>query len=78
VRGDDGVFRVLEDNVRTPSGVSYALENRRITARLMPQVLRASGVRPVDNYPADLLACLIEMGAERFANPTRTVQLGIF
>lgn len=70
VRGDDGVFRVLEDNVRTPSGVSYALENRRVTARLMPEVLRTSGVRPIENYPADLLACLTELGAERFANPT--------
>lgn len=70
VRGDDGVFRVLEDNVRTPSGVSYALENRRVTARLMPEVLRASGVRPIENYPADLLACLTELGADRFSNPT--------
>jgi uncharacterized circularly permuted ATP-grasp superfamily protein len=70
VCGDDGVFRVLEDNVRTPSGVSYALENRRITARLMPEVLRASGVRPIENYPADLLACLTELAAERFTNPT--------
>jgi uncharacterized circularly permuted ATP-grasp superfamily protein len=70
VRGDDGVFRVLEDNVRTPSGVSYALENRRVAARLMPQVLRTSGVRQIENYTADLLACLIEIGAERFANPT--------
>jgi len=70
VRGDDGGFRVLEDNVRTPSGVSYALENRRITAQLMPEVLRTSGVRPIENYPADLLACLTELGAERFANPT--------
>jgi uncharacterized circularly permuted ATP-grasp superfamily protein len=70
VRGDDGVFRVLEDNVRTPSGVSYALENRRIMARLMPEILRASGVRPVENYAADLLACLSELGAERFSNPT--------
>jgi uncharacterized circularly permuted ATP-grasp superfamily protein len=70
VRGDDGVFRVLEDNARTPSGVSYAIENRRITAQLMPEVLRSSGVRPVENYPADLLACLTELGAERFSNPT--------
>jgi uncharacterized circularly permuted ATP-grasp superfamily protein len=70
VRGDDGVFRVLEDNVRTPSGVSYALENRRITARLMPEVLRTGGVRPIENYPADLLACLAEIGAARFDHPT--------
>jgi uncharacterized circularly permuted ATP-grasp superfamily protein len=70
VRGDDGIFRVLEDNVRTPSGVSYALENRRLTARLMPEVLRTSGVRPIEHYPGDLLACLTELGAERFSDPT--------
>jgi uncharacterized circularly permuted ATP-grasp superfamily protein len=70
VRGDDGIFRVLEDNVRTPSGVSYALENRRLTAQLMPEVLRTSGVRPIENYPADLLAVLTELGAERYDNPT--------
>jgi uncharacterized circularly permuted ATP-grasp superfamily protein len=70
VRGDDGVFRVLEDNVRTPSGVAYALENRAMMARLMPEVMRASGIRPVENYAADLLACLTELGAENFTNPT--------
>ncbi len=70
VRGDDGNFRVLEDNVRTPSGVSYALENRAITAQLIPEVLRASGVRPIESYPADLLACLTELGSERFSDPT--------
>jgi uncharacterized circularly permuted ATP-grasp superfamily protein len=70
VRGDDGIFRVLEDNVRTPSGVSYALENRRLTAQLMPEVLRTSGVRPIENYPADLLASLTELGADRYDNPT--------
>ncbi len=70
VRADDGAFRVLEDNVRTPSGVSYALENRRITARLMPEVLRTSGVCAIENYPADLLSCLTELAAERFSNPT--------
>jgi uncharacterized circularly permuted ATP-grasp superfamily protein len=70
VRGDDGIFPVLEDNVCTPSGVSYALENRAITTQLIPEVLRAAGVRPVASYPADLLACLIELGSERFANPT--------
>jgi uncharacterized circularly permuted ATP-grasp superfamily protein len=70
VRGDDGVFRVLEDNVRTPSGVAYALENRAMMARLMPEVMRASGIRPIENYAADLLACLTELGTESFTNPT--------
>ncbi len=70
IRGDDGVFRVLEDNVRTPLGVSYALENRRLMARLMPEVIRTSGVRPIENYAADLLASLTELASERFSNPT--------
>ena len=39
------MFRVSEDSIRTPSRVSYALENRRLIARLMPGVLRTSGVR---------------------------------
>jgi uncharacterized circularly permuted ATP-grasp superfamily protein len=70
VRDADGVFRVLEDNVRTPSGVSYVLQNRMIMAQLMPEVMRASGVKQVENYPAELLACLTELAAERFSNPT--------
>jgi uncharacterized circularly permuted ATP-grasp superfamily protein len=39
IRGDNGVFYVLEDNLRTPSGVSYMLENREITKRLFPELV---------------------------------------
>jgi uncharacterized circularly permuted ATP-grasp superfamily protein len=70
VRAADGVFRVLEDNVRTPSGVSYVLQNRMVMAQLMPELMRKSAVRPVENYPAELLACLTELGTERFSHPT--------
>ncbi len=70
VRGADGVFRVLEDNVRTPSGVSYVLENRRMLTRLMPEVLRQCRVRSVEHYPADLLASLKELAPEGVENPT--------
>jgi uncharacterized circularly permuted ATP-grasp superfamily protein len=54
VRDPDGVFRVLEDNLRTPSGVSYVLENRIISKRVIPDVLDAARVEPVDAYPTRL------------------------
>jgi uncharacterized circularly permuted ATP-grasp superfamily protein len=58
VRTGETGFQVLEDNVRTPSGVSYMLKNREMTARLCPELLAASSVRPVDDYPARLHAAL--------------------
>jgi len=70
VRGPDGRFFVLEDNVRTPSGVSYVLENRVVMTRLMPDLMRAAAVRSIEHYPADLLQCLIEMAPRQNARPT--------
>jgi uncharacterized circularly permuted ATP-grasp superfamily protein len=64
VRDRDGQFYVLEDNLRTPSGVSYVLENRQVLKRTFPQVFEASGVRPVDDYPARLLETLQLMAPE--------------
>jgi uncharacterized circularly permuted ATP-grasp superfamily protein len=58
VRDGQGVFRVLEDNLRTPSGVSYVLENRLLSKRLIPQVFEAARVRQVNHYPARLAAAL--------------------
>jgi uncharacterized circularly permuted ATP-grasp superfamily protein len=58
VRVDGDEFYVLEDNARTPSGVSYMLENREVTMRLMPDLFAKHRVAPVDNYPDALLACL--------------------
>jgi len=58
VRTDADQFFVLEDNVRTPSGVSYMLENREATIRLLPDLFAESRVAPVDNYPDELLATL--------------------
>ena len=57
IRDSAGTFRVLEDNVRTPSGVSYVLENRRVTKRVLPQAMDQS-VRPVEQYPIELAATL--------------------
>ena len=58
VRDADGSWRVLEDNVRTPSGISYVLENRTAMTRLVPQLFNRYRVRPVDHYPQLLLAAL--------------------
>jgi len=58
IRGNDGVWYVLEDNLRTPSGVSYVLENRLILSRVFPQLFAASPVRPVDHYTTALLGNL--------------------
>ena len=58
VRDEAGRFRVLEDNLRTPSGVSYVVENRRAMARVFPELLATHRVRPVDTYPARLLHAL--------------------
>ena len=58
VRDEDGDFRVLEDNLRLPSGVSYVIENRRAMTQLFPELFAEHRVQPVDDYPARLLAAL--------------------
>src|SRR5882724_10760078 len=58
VRVDADTFYVLEDNARTPSGVSYMLENREIMLRLFPELFSRHRVAPVENYPDELLATL--------------------
>src|SRR5690348_13427502 len=58
VRVDAETFYVLEDNARTPSGVSYMLENREIMMRLFPDLFARHRVAPVENYPDELLATL--------------------
>jgi uncharacterized circularly permuted ATP-grasp superfamily protein len=58
IRGPDGEFRVLEDNVRTPSGVSYVVENRLVTKRIFQGAVDESAVRPVEQYPLQLAETL--------------------
>ncbi len=58
VRTGEDAFYVLEDNVRTPSGVSYMLENREVMMRLIPDLFAEHQVAPVENYPDALLASL--------------------
>jgi uncharacterized circularly permuted ATP-grasp superfamily protein len=71
VRVDAESFYVLEDNVRTPSGVSYMLENREIMMRLFPELFARYRIAPVDNYPDELLATLKSVAPERApADPT--------
>ncbi|EGB16331.1 protein of unknown function DUF404 [Pseudodesulfovibrio mercurii] len=70
VRDDKGVFHVLEDNLRSPSGVSYVMANRQILKRTFPQVFAAAGIRPVEDYPAHLLQTLHDVAPNRNANPT--------
>ncbi|SHN08445.1 circularly permuted type 2 ATP-grasp protein [Chitinophaga sp. CF418] len=69
IRGEDGLFYVLEDNLRTPSGVSYMLENREVTKRIFPELLAASHVRRVSNYPLMLHEILLQMGPGQLSNP---------
>jgi len=58
VRNDDGRYYVLEDNLRTPSGVSYMLENRKMMMRLFPELFGRQHVHPVEHYPGLLLETL--------------------
>ncbi len=58
VRVGPDEFYVLEDNCRTPSGVSYMLENREATMRLFPELIRKHRIRPVSHYPEELLGML--------------------
>lgn len=55
VRDETGSFMVLEDNLRSPSGVSYVLANRRVLKQTFPQVFEESEIRPVENYSTMLL-----------------------
>ena len=58
VRDDAGTYRVLEDNLRSPSGVSYMLENRQAMKRVFAPLFERYGVLGVDHYPQELLAAL--------------------
>src|SRR3954470_9418193 len=58
IRHDDGGYYVLEDNLRTPSGVSYMLENRKMMMRLFPELFATQSVLPVEHYPGLLLDTL--------------------
>ena len=58
IRDENGIWRVLEDNVRVPSGVSYVISNRRVMAQTLPELFVSMRVRPVGDYPNQLLNAL--------------------
>jgi uncharacterized circularly permuted ATP-grasp superfamily protein len=69
VRDERGTFLVLEDNARTPSGVSYVVENRHMMLRAFPDLLDDVSLRAIDNYGAKLIAALHEVAPAGVADP---------
>lgn len=70
IRDEKGNYLVLEDNGRCPSGVSYVLENRRMMKRTFPRMFEAIGVRPVEDYPHELLRMLQYIAPASVPEPT--------
>jgi uncharacterized circularly permuted ATP-grasp superfamily protein len=73
VRDDEGTFRVLEDNLRNPSGVSYVLENRRTLSHVVPEIFTGYRLRSIEEYPARLLSALLAAAPVGVAEPTVVV-----
>ncbi|MFN0119694.1 MAG: circularly permuted type 2 ATP-grasp protein [Blastocatellia bacterium] len=69
IRDHDGNYFVLEDNLRSPSGVSYMLENRQAMKRSFPRLFESYGVAPVDHYPQELLRMLRSVAPREAADP---------
>jgi uncharacterized circularly permuted ATP-grasp superfamily protein len=69
VRDEHGAFFVLEDNARTPSGVSYVVENRHMMLRAFPDLLDEIGLRPIENYGAKLISALHEVAPAGVPDP---------
>ncbi|MCP8690291.1 circularly permuted type 2 ATP-grasp protein [Marinobacterium sedimentorum] len=79
VRDGDGEFYVLEDNLRVPSGVSYMLENRAITKRVLPELFENDNIMPIDDYPAKLFDTLAALSPRQVKQPEIVVLTpGIF
>lgn len=75
IRHGDGELYVLEDNLRVPSGVSYVLENRDLMKRTFPEVFEGLRVRPVDDYPSNLLETLESVAPARCEGQPEVVLL---
>ena len=69
VRDTEGRFLVLEDNARTPSGVSYVVENRHLMSRTFPDIMAGMRLRPVDDYGLRLLSAMVEIAPEGVDEP---------
>lgn len=73
IRDASGRYRVLEDNLRTPSGISYVIENRRAMTHVFPELFASHRVRPVADYPAKLLEALRAASPAAGSDPTVVV-----
>jgi uncharacterized circularly permuted ATP-grasp superfamily protein len=73
IRDEQGAWRVLEDNVRVPSGVSYVISNRRVMAQTLPELFVSMRVRPVGDYPQRLLGALRASAPDGIDDPTVVV-----
>ncbi|MEL0256844.1 MAG: circularly permuted type 2 ATP-grasp protein, partial [Pontimonas sp.] len=73
IRDEAGVWRVLEDNVRVPSGVSYVISNRRVMAQTLPELFVSMRVKPVGDYPFQLLQALRAAAPNGVEDPTIVV-----
>jgi uncharacterized circularly permuted ATP-grasp superfamily protein len=73
IRGPDGALTVLEDNLRTPSGVSYVLENRQVMKKAFPQIFQRGAVRAVDEYPLKLRQALDAVSPRDVVDPSIVV-----
>ncbi len=73
IRDEHGTFRVLEDNVRVPSGVSYVIANRRAMANVFPEAFATMRIRPVHDYPRMLLSALRAAAPDGASDPTVVV-----
>ena len=73
IRDEHGVMRVLEDNVRVPSGVSYVISNRRAMAQTLPELFTRMRVLPIGDYPYRLLGALRAAAPEGIDDPTVVV-----
>ena len=73
IRDGEDTWRVLEDNVRVPSGVSYVLANRRSMAQAFPELFSALRIRPVADYPRRLLEALVAAAPAGIDDPTVVV-----
>ncbi len=69
IRDENGAFMVLEDNARTPSGVSYVIENRHMMLRAFPDLLDNIGLHPIDDYGRQLLNALCAIAPPGIINP---------
>ncbi len=78
IRDGHGNWRVLEDNLRCPSGVAYFLENRRVMKRLFPSLFEGRNIQAIDDYPSHLLQTLQDLGSWSDAPRVALLTPGIF